>query len=323
MDMRWQHLRQHGDFPLAYPVITESYLNTFGDRRGMITYAQKMGHTFVLGDPVAAPEDAPALISEFIEAFGTPVFVACRQHTALTLSRFGYRINQVGHDAVIDLATHSFAGGTYKRVRYSTNWLNGKGMTVTEQPDRAVSARRLRKLSRQWQQTKITTREIRFLNREFTVDPEPEVRRFFALSEDGMPIGIINFDPVYSGGKTIGYLASQKRRQPENSAYLDLAIMRAAIDAFQAEGIEFVYMGIAPIAAIEPSGFDHELKWLRKSLEKAHESDWVNNRVFSTKGLAEYKNRFRGTPIPLYLGLPRQGANALRLLALLRLIRIF
>jgi lysylphosphatidylglycerol synthetase-like protein (DUF2156 family) len=319
---RWTHLRRHGDFPLAYPAVTESYLSTFGDARGMITYAQKMGFTFALGDPVAAPDARNALSDEFIEAFVDPVFVACQRSTAEHLAARGYRVNIIGHDSVIDLPGHSFKGGSHKRIRYATSWLESKGGSVVEDHGGAVSNLDIRTMSGEWRKTRVTPRELLFLNRRFSVKPEEDVRRFYALSSDCTPMGYISFDPVYSEERIVGYLASQKRRRPEETAYLDLAIMRQAIDTFRTEGREAVYLGISPIADIEASGFGRELRWLRHALRRAHTSDWVNTRYFNSRGLAEYKNRFRGRRVPLYLCLPPRGAGVLSVLALLVLIQV-
>ena len=191
-----------------------------------------------------------------------------------------------------------------------------------EETDFEASPKALRQMSQKWRKTRVARREIRFLNREFEARSLPDVRRFFAVSEDGKVIGSISFDPVYSEGRITGYLASQKRRLPDGSAYLDLAIMRAAIDIFQAESVPSVYMGISPVAGIGPAGIGHELGWLRRGFQAAHRSDWVNAHFFNSRGLAEYKNRFRGDRIPLYICLSPKGSRLLKVIGFLRLIRL-
>ena len=317
-----QLVRDHGDFPLAYPAMTEAYLTTFGDARGMISFAQKMGVTFALGDPIANRADHQKLLSDFIQAFPAPVFVACQRHTAESLAGLGYRVNEFGYDSAIDLDGHSFSGGAYKRVRYGTNWLKSNDMTISETPGSDVSNKAIRQLSGRWRKTRVTRREVRFLNREFSPEKEPDVRRFYAIAQDGSLAGLINFDPVFERGIITGYLASQKRRLPKDAAYLDLAIMRHAIDTFQSEGLKTVFMGISPVADIRPSGFDREYRWLRHAFRTAHESNWANRSFFNSKGLAEYKNRFRGRRIPLYICLPPRGSSLVKIIALLRLIRL-
>jgi lysylphosphatidylglycerol synthetase-like protein (DUF2156 family) len=283
---------------------------------------QKMGVTFALGDPIVDLAEKQRLLSGFVQTFASPVFVACQRHTAETLAGMGYRVNEFGYDAAIDLEGHSFSGGTYKRVRYGTNWLKSNGMTISETPETDVSIKAIRQMSGQWRRTRVTRREVRFLNREFSPEKEPDVRRFYATASDGSLAGLINFDPVFERGAVTGYLASQKRRLPKDAAYLDLAIMRHAIDTFKSEGLKTVFMGISPVADIHPSGFDREHRWLRQAFRAAHESNWVNSRFFNSKGLAEYKNRFRGRRIPLYICLPPRGSSLVKVIALLRLIRL-
>lgn len=319
---RWSQVRKNGNFPLAYPAVTEPYLFTFGDGRGLISYAQKMGFTFALGDPIALPEAAKALIAEFLDAFSAPIFVASQRRTAEELAKYGYYVNQFGFDTVIELPEQSFGGASYKRIRYASNWLRSRGGIIVEAPSPAVSNADIRKMSAEWRKTRVTPREILFLNRRFSVQPGIDVRRFYALSKEHSPMGYIDFDPVYSNGEITGYLASQKRRMPDETAYLDLAIMRQAIDTFREEGRQALYLGISPIADVQASGFDRELRWLRHFFRYAHTSDWVNSNYFNTKGLAEYKNRFRGRQIPLYLCLPPRGPRLLQLLALLILTQV-
>ena len=155
----------------------------------MITYAQKMGFTFALGDPIAPAETMGELLDEFTEAFGDPIFVASQRHTAEWLAKSGYRINQFGYDTVVDLPNHSFQGNAYKRIRYGSNWLKTKGGQIAEAPDCPVSDQVVRAMSGEWRKTRVTPREVLFLNRRFSVQPEHDVRRFYALSSEGAPIG--------------------------------------------------------------------------------------------------------------------------------------
>ncbi|MGI9395477.1 MAG: DUF2156 domain-containing protein [Boseongicola sp.] len=322
IDARWEILRRHGNFPLAYSAVSEDYLSTFGDERGMIMFAQKMGATYALGDPMASDNDISELLPEFVGAFGAPVFVACQSHTAKALSRLGYSVNALGYDSRLDLAGHSFKGGTFKRIRYATSWLATNGMSIVEETDFEASPKALRQMSHKWRKTRVNRREIRFLNRAFEAQVLPDVRRFFAVTETGKVVGFISFDPVFSAGRITGYLASQKRRLPEGSAYLDLAIMRAAIDIFKAESVPSVYLGISPVAGIGPAEIGHELGWLRRGFQAAHQSNWVNTKFFNSRGLAEYKNRFRGHRIPLYICLPPKGSRLLKVIGFLRLISL-
>lgn len=320
LEQRWQHLLRHGDFSLAYSVVAEPYLKSFGDERGFIAYAQKMGCTFALGDPLAAPQDAPGLIDDFIATFKTPCFVACNEATATLLAARGYRANHFGYDTVIRLPGHTFSGGDGKKIRYTTSWLKSNGMRVEERPSEDFPRQRIEMMSKRWRETRVVRREVIFLNRLFTPASAPDVRRFFVIDGKGEPVAFISFDPLYRDGRVIGYLASQKRRDPEGSSYLDLGIMRHAIDQFKAEGLEIVYLGLSPMAGLERGPFRHD-PMLHRLFKYAYGSAWINRRIFNLQGIAAYKKRFRGCEIPAFIATP-PGSNILRITALLRMMRL-
>ena len=321
LDQRWAHLLRHGSFPLAYAAVSETYVKSFGDAHGFLAYGQKMGETIVLGDPLVSTADAPGLIDEFIARMGRPSFAAVGEATAALLAARGYRVNAFGYDSVIDLAGHSFAGKDGKRIRYATSWLGAQGMRVEERPIEDFSRTEIEAMSVEWRKTRVVARrEIRFLNREFAMHSELGVRRFFALSAEGRPQGLVSFDPVFREGETIGYLASNKRRYPQGSAYLDLAIMRHAIDCFRQEGREALWLGLSPLAPAGPSPFRDD-PVVRRLFAHAFRSSLCNRKLFSLQGVAEYKNRFRGRRVPAYVAFP-PGFNLHRVIALFRLIRV-
>lgn len=322
----WAHMRRHGDFPLAYSAVSEPYLKTFGDRRGFIAYAQKMGYAFALGDPYCAREDAEGLLADFVEAFRRPVFVAVSAPTAAILDRLGYRLTPFGHDSVIDLASHSFAGGEGKRIRYSTSWMKTNGLHVEERRIEDFPTERIVSLSQKWRRSRVVSRrEIRFLNRTFEPFTAPDVRRFFAVDGEGNAVAFISFDPLYRDGRIVGYLASNKRRDPDGTPYLDLGIMRHAIDAFKAEGIETVWLGLSPLAPMETGADKARFRadpLLARFFCWAYRSSWVNRRIFSLEGIASYKGRFRGRAVPAWLATPPRSGRLLPMIALLRLIKL-
>ncbi len=319
---RWRHFLAHGDFSLAYAAATETYLKSFGDARGFIAYGQKSGHTFALGDPLSEAADAAGLLADFVATFRDPVFVAVDGATATLLAARGYRINAFGADAVVDLAGHTFAGGQGKAIRYATSWAAANGFTLAERAIGAFDREAIAGIDRRWRGTRVNSRrELLFLNRRFTIGEEPGVRRFFALDAQGRPVAFISFDPLSRDGRTTGYLASTKRREPEGSTYLDLALMRHAIDVFRGEGLETCRLGLSPLAGLQPSPWPDD-RAVRLVLARAGRSAWVNRRVFNFEGLAAYKARFRGRELPHFLALPPDGRNVLRLVSMLRLMRL-
>src|SRR5688572_27817092 len=63
---RLELVREHGDFSLAYTTAVQSGMQYFGDARGYIAHDSRFGYTFVLGDPVAAPQDRERLIRQLV-----------------------------------------------------------------------------------------------------------------------------------------------------------------------------------------------------------------------------------------------------------------
>jgi lysylphosphatidylglycerol synthetase-like protein (DUF2156 family) len=320
LEERWRHLRRHGDFSLAYSVVSEPYLKSFGDERGFIAYAQNMGYTFALGEPLAGPEHMEALLDDFIRTFGKPVFASINETTSRLLQKRGYRVNYFGYDTCIDLPGHTFAGGDGKKIRYTTSWLKTNGMRVEERRLDDFAPELLAPIARRWRETRVARREVRFLNRSVLTADAPDVRRFFVVTAEDQPLAFISFDPVYRDDRIIGYLASQKRRDPEGSSYLDLGIMRHAIDRFKAEGLEVCYLGLSPLAPMGTESFRDD-PLIRRLFRFAYESAWTNRRIFNVQGIAAYKRRFRGREIPYYIATP-PGPNIIRLTALLRLMRL-
>ena len=228
----------------------------------------------------------------------------------------------MGHDTIIDLPSFNFAGGDKKRIRYSESWLKRLGASVSDTLERNVSTSEIRSISDSWQTTRIAKREIAFLNKPLSTEPKPGVRRFFATSETGSILGFIEFDPIYQNGQCTGYLASTKRRMAKDTTYLDLAIMAHAIRTLQAEGIASLHLGISPLADMAPTDIGPECRWLRRLFRYAYRSTWINDWYFNFQGLVEYKSRFRGERLPLYICLPRHGSNLMRMAGFLILTTI-
>jgi lysylphosphatidylglycerol synthetase-like protein (DUF2156 family) len=166
----------------------------------------------------------------------------------------------------------------------------------------------------------VNFREVGFLNRRLQIRSEPDVRTFFAVDAADAPVGFIVFDPVFRDGRTVGYLASSKRRDAERAAYLDLGIMRHAIDVFREEGREAVWLGLSPAAGLHRGPF-RDSAMLHKVMAAGYASPRVNRRIFNFAGIAAYKKRFRGRETPAYVASP-PGSQFMRLIALLRIVRL-
>jgi len=292
---------RYGDFSLAYSTAVQEGLSRFGDERGYIAYTAKMGTIFVLGDPVAAPEHREELIRRFVAVAGRPCFVQIERPTAEVLAALGYRINLMGFETSLDLAAHRFQGRRNETVRYSERWLLKNGYTIADSGHDGGQPLDVAMLSRRWREERIVRkREMAFLNRRFTIEPQPGMRRFVLYTPAGEATALLDFDPMYRDGSLHGYTTFFKRKLPQTTAHAEIGMTKYAADRFREEGVARMTLGLAPIAAIGPSGY-RESVWLREFLRWAQDSALINRRIFNIKGQAAFRHRFHGEQSPYYI----------------------
>lgn len=312
-------LQQYGDFSLAYSTYAQPDLQYFGDAKGYIAYATKMGHTFVLGDPVAAPAHRAEYIKRFVAAAHAPCFVQTSRETAAVLETLGYRINHMGVDTRLSLDTHSFAGKRNETIRYSERWLLKKNYRLIECDGSLADAQKVREISSNWRSGRIVSRrEMRFLNRPFGAELTPHMRRFLIIDPAGHPVAVLDFDPIFRAGQAIGYTVAFKRKLAGTTPHAEIGLTKFATDCFIAEGREIVTFGLSPLADITESGFPESRFW-RSLFVQAYHSRRINARIFNLQGQAAFKRRFHGEEIATYIGFKRR--TPLEILALLRLLK--
>lgn len=311
--------RQYGDFSLAYSTAVQRDLRYFGDSGGYIAFATKMGHTFVLGDPVADAALRTDYVRSFVALSNVPCFVQIGHATASVLARMGYRVNQMGVETRLDLTSHSFAGKKNESLRYSEKWLLKNGYRILECDGSLSDPAQVRQISSNWRTGRIVSRrEMRFLNRPFDPHLAPQMRRFMIADPEGQPIAILDFDPIFRGGAVVGYTAAFKRKLIGTTPHAEIGLTKFAADRFRAEGRCEVSFGLSPLAAIAASGFAESRIW-RRCFEKAYGSKRINTKVFNLQGQAAFKRRFHGEERATYIASKR--GSPLEMLALLRLLK--
>jgi lysylphosphatidylglycerol synthetase-like protein (DUF2156 family) len=311
--------QKHGDFSLAYSTAVQPNLQHFGDDNGYIAYATKMGHVFALGDPVAPHGERAAYIERFVATASKPCFVQIGQSTAEVLSGLGYRINHMGVDTRLTLATHHFAGKKNETVRYSERWLLNKNYSIVECDGTVTDAQQIRDLSNDWRAGRIVSRrEMCFLNRPFLADLAPHMRRFVIIDPRQKPVAILDFDPIFSGGEVTGYTAAFKRKLTGTTPHAEVGLTKFATDRFREEGRTLVTLGLSPLAAIAASGFAESKIW-RSLFQRAFSSERVNAKIFNLQGQAAFKRRFHGEEQPMFMAFKR--GTPMEMIALLRLLK--
>ncbi|TIW17199.1 MAG: DUF2156 domain-containing protein, partial [Mesorhizobium sp.] len=236
-------VRRHGDFSLAYSTAVQQKLSYFSEGDGYIAFGTKMKHHFALGDPVVDPADRPGHIRRFVEAAGGPWFVQIGAATAKVLAGLGYQVNRLGIDTRLQLPAHDFSGKRNETVRYSERWLAKKGFTFAE--DRAnMLLDEVSRLSENWRGERIVKRwEMGFLNRPFADHLGADMRRFVLHGPEGELVAILDFDPLFSDGKVIGYTTAFKRKQVDATPHAEIGLTKFAVDRFREEGVSAVTLG--------------------------------------------------------------------------------
>src|SRR5262245_44871405 len=272
--------RLYGGFSLAHATLNPDAVSSFGGAGGYIAYSQKMGYAFALGDPLAAPTDRPGLIRRFIERFGEPWFVQISEPVAATLAQENYWITSLGFDTVLPLDSYSFAGKEKEGIRHASNWLARRGYVIEERTWSDDTAAMLAAISQEWRGSRIVKgREMGFINRAFRAEADPGERVFVLFDAAGRAVAFIIFDPLYAGGKLIGYVTALKRRLAEAGGYAELGLMRRAVETFQHEGLREVRLGLSPLAPAAPPAF-RDSALLRTLFRHLYRSRVINGRIF-------------------------------------------
>ena len=92
-----------------------------------------------------------------------------------------------------------------------------------------------------------------------------------------------------------------------------------AIERFRDEGRSVLRLGLLPFYQVEKSGF-RESVLLRKAFQWLYRTG--DHWIYSFRGHADFKHRYRGAVSKVYFGTYTRWGNAFNLLALMRLCRL-
>lgn len=320
-EQRLALVREHGDFSLAYTTAVQSGLKYFGDHRGYIAYDDRLGYTFVLGDPVAAPRNRERLIRQFLSERRRVAFCQISLATAQIVQRCKYYVNEMGIESILSLPKYDFRGQEKKWLRTAEAWTSRRGFTTREEATDCVGVKQIESVSLAWRATRpIKRKEVRFLNRPFVTSEEPGTRRFYHFDVAQRMLAFVFFDPIFRESRLIGYVACSKRRHPDASVYAEQAIMKHALEVFRDEGCEELRLGLSPFAWIEDREF--RSSWfVRKAFRYAFASKLVNRLFYNVQGHSEYKRRYRGREEKVYFA-TQSMCDPVQLAALIKVCKI-
>jgi lysylphosphatidylglycerol synthetase-like protein (DUF2156 family) len=314
---RFELFRRYGNFTMAYATLQPG-MKYFHSHGGYVAYERCWGVTLVLGDPVAPAEDHAALIEAFVSEHPRACFCQVSPETGAILNRLGWFVNELGADMELDLPNYDFTGPKKSKFRQAANKIDREGYTIEERTAGDGDQEEIEALSASWLATKTVRREARFLVRPFAFGDEPEVRKFYLRDPEGWIVALVGFDPICQEGKVIGYSPAIKRRSPEAPTGAEEAICKFAIEQFRTEGMQTFRLGLLPLHDVQDSKF-REAWRLKKLFQWAylHGDGWL----FSFRGHADFKHRYRGNLSKVYFATPTRW-NIWNLIALLRLCRL-
>jgi hypothetical protein len=169
--------------------------------------------------------------AELIARFTHPDAAFCQISRPLAdlLASQGFRINEMGPDARLDLASYDFSGRDKQNLRTAVNRAAKDGYHVRECALTSLDIADVRVLSDDWRESRIgRNHEISFLNRPFVPADEPDVRKFFLFDRDDRLMALGGFDPIYRAGAVIGYIAQHTSFVPAPTSARSLTMRSSA-----------------------------------------------------------------------------------------------
>lgn len=247
-----QLVRRHGaNTVAAFALAPEKRHFLAADGRGTVAYAVAERIAVVAGDPIAAPEQLPAVLAEFArwcrEHDLQPAFWQTRDVHLDHYRAQGWQTLKIGEEAVVDLPTFTLKGGAMQNVRTTLRHAEKAGVSVRffrgaiSDPILAVG---VDALSRAWLATKGGS-EMGFSMGRWTDTYLPERVIAVAVGADGTPLAFTTFVPV--PGRQ-GWALDLMRRAPQSVAgTMELLLVRAS-ERFRDEGAAVLSLGLAPLA---------------------------------------------------------------------------
>ncbi|MGO1750562.1 MAG: DUF2156 domain-containing protein [Marinobacter sp.] len=281
---------------------------------GYVAYMRKWGSTFVLSDPVCAPENFGDILEQFHKRYPNASYVQVSKPVVDFMHlRFGLYGTQFGSESRIDLGKWALSGKKKQILRTALNQAEKCGITVQER----FSDDHTREISEAWIRTrKCKSNEIRFLIRPMEMEYRENERRFYAY-QGGKAVGFVYFDPIYQNNEIISYVPNISRANANFRQGIFYTLMAHAMEAFKAEGIPYLDLGLIPLSL--DSATEHQESPLLKRI--LHGLYNRGNFLYNFKGLEFTKSRFRGNNFKTYC-CHKRGIPVLEFLAMFKLTQV-
>jgi phosphatidylglycerol lysyltransferase len=290
-------LLKWGDSRIAFFALLPDKLYFFSDSgNAVIAYKTVGANAIALGEPIGDPAEFPKLVSAFLEYCDLNGW-ACAFHQVrpeyLNLFQaLGLKTLKIGEEAVVAAAEFSLEGHEMKGLRWEVSRLEREGFRteVLSPPHDAALLQRLRQISDEWLALG-KRRERTFTLGYFDEGLLQQCQIMVVRAPDGQIVAFASIIPSYKMPEGNFDMLRYGREPYGVSDFLYVSLIRY----FRDQGRPGMNMGLAPFSGVErgearsPAGRAMRLLYTRGSF------------LFRSKGLREFKGKFRPTWEPRYL----------------------
>lgn len=292
--------------PEAYLMLEDGLHRTHA--AGCVTAWAHRGRTaFAIGGINAPPAQRLPLLRAFSEQARAAGCVRrlvfpVRPHEQEAVRQAGYGVVQVGIEANVPLAEFTLRGKAFEHVRQMRNRAQSKGVVV-KQVTPPSHGEAMAALHANWLASKRPSWRMKLLVGSPSLD-RPFDRRYLAAEHDGRLEGFLTLLP---GAEGVWGVDVMVRRPDAVVGTMELLVTTAALQ-LREEGAHTLALGPCPMAGVP---FSWQRPMLTATFGMLYGSS-LGNRIFGFRRLVSFKQKFRPTWTPVYLGAsPHIGVLAL------------
>jgi phosphatidylglycerol lysyltransferase len=294
---RW--IRNFADGDLIAASALQPGLQWFSTSFGVLPYRRVAGIDVTLGGPLCELRDRPELLRRFLSWSRRPILFYLREPTLALLEGSGLHAVGIGIDRHVDL--EALLHDPSKPVRGALRHARRAELELLPLELERIDAHtrtRLEQITARYLAHAAVGREMAFLNRPMSYEPD-RLRRVFALVErDRGMFGYAVLNPIFAAGQRRGWLLDILRFEPTKlwGVWFSSVFMLAQLLAAEGNG-EALSLGFAPLHRVRPAPH-------ARSRVLAAQVDWMVRYLSTTSYLArlrELKDEIPGPEEPRYL----------------------
>jgi len=312
----WPLLLTHGGSGTAYMTLWPGNSLFFAPpREGYVAYRVNAGVAVALGDPVGPPAKLDAAITAFAGFCGRhgwdPAFYAAGAPHVPAYRRAGFRLLQIGEEAVIPLDGLAFRGKDWQDVRSAMNRAGREGMSFHMFEGGTVPPElrdQMTALGEAWLSEKGLPAMEFTLGRTTDVD-DPNIQVAVAVDARGKLLAFADWLPVYARR---GWVIDLMRRDPDAMGGAMEFLIGMSLLTFQERGYGQASLAAAPLADVDR---DAGASLVQRALGAVYDH---SETFYNFKSLFRFKEKFHPRWEPVYLAhtgvarLPRVALSILR-----------